>query len=1764
MATRTSWNPRLERAPEYLDDDAYAYDPAYDDLLDQGFDDYGRLTRRGANRAPNPGYDDVPGRGDLRRAVDSLARQVEAVAGQSGRAHPPAPVAAGGPSRRSHATLNALDRLEARLDALHEEAQRRGPENSGHDDLNRRFANHAEAERAKVEAMMDRHFAALDQRIAALHDLARGKNVDAIRDDLVNIGDRIEGLASSGKTVSGSIEQVHEQLGELRHRLESEGWTGANAVSAMQDRLDLITDKLAQLELTPSALSAVERGYSHILERVSRIEQLAGQNVVADDLWERLDGFRDQIGALHNNDTLSSVERRLAALSDNVDALSANRGHDPAIDRLEMKLADMARTIGIIRDRRDMHSGAIEARLADITARIDKMAKDRGRIDLTPVERQISSLASRFDQINADQQDIDLSGMEKQLATLGGRIEEMLARPAPDDRPAFDSIETRLSELQSRLEDVFKAAERSGATAESAAGLGNVEKHLTDLHGRLDDLTLATGADPADLTPIATRLDAIDGRLNGLADGVGSSAMPLELAILSDKLNLIDEQLRAIAPSSPDLPLLLERLAGIEKRMEAADRVEVDFTPLAGQIQALERLLQDRSPEEIDLQPVSGRLDTIEARLQELVSNFPAETRSVADRLDAIDRRFEQFPQAGVADLSPLNDQLVAIDRQLRELSIPESGAIDWSPITARLDAMDLRLTGHQPGEALDLGGLQEALAEIGERLDGLANGGAALAPAGTGTAGEDIQVVSERLQAIEQRLEHIQAGGSPDNENLMPLLETFEAALSKLSTSDVISALAEKVSGLHAALDGAGEATALDEMADLRNDITYLRRELRSMPMMAESEEGSAGLGSILTEIKERLDRVAEEQPVTFRDLEDQIGRVVRTIETGGAGEGSLAQIESSLASIEGHLAAGNPGAVQELLAGLPDGAQGDGAAIAALAASIEGSINELRHATEVSDEDTRRTLDALNSTMEAIVNRMAYLESAAVPQHAGMMQASGVDEEYYEPQPDTEAADMEEIPEISIGAEQAADQIPMDAEEYESEPVAEAAEIAYAAESDAAEDAQDAGGQAEMLSAEQQFEPVEQGEIEAPEEFEPPADVVEEPQHFEAPVDHAGGVDESPAGAEGSEMQPAENQPEEVDDDSQSIIGRLTSSQILKRATGGRADSFTPGAEDEAGEVDERPLEPGTDAPMDSSLVDAPSSDTAMMSGDGEAPENRTRQGAGLGDLAAASGLGFETDEESEQGSQFLSAARKAARAAVLEAANVEPAPEPAKPAARRPQKKSRVGLILAVALVLAVAFAGYKFWRGELDLNSLSLESLGIGGFSLSENASDHGANPARMAQASGPQSGTLAESAGDPSAMAPSAAGVDATGLEQVAPNAEIAFGAPESSSAMTMQVGDAISSVIAAVTEKFAQPGELAAAGRGAKDDRLGSADTIESTASVSESTANLMASGSADKADLAERTEALIAGAVAGAKSRTAALPKRTAATPHVLPMSIGSAGLRHAALAGIPEAQFEIASRFADGSGVRTDLKTAALWYEKAAREGLVPAQFRLGSLFEKGRGVPLDRIRAARLYAAAAEAGNAKAMHNLAVLYAEGGAGEPDLAKSAEWFRRAAEHGVRDSQFNAGILYARGLGVQRDYSEAYKWFTIAAKSGDEQAARRRDKIAASMTQDEISRALATADIFQPIPLVPEANAIHVPKGGWATAAAKAGPSGAELISRIQALLAERGFEPGPADGVMGRRTAGAIEAFQMEAGLPITGKPDLTVLSALKTIAD
>lgn len=57
--------------------------------------------------------------------------------------------------------------------------------------------------------------------------------------------------------------------------------------------------------------------------------------------------------------------------------------------------------------------------------------------------------------------------------------------------------------------------------------------------------------------------------------------------------------------------------------------------------------------------------------------------------------------------------------------------------------------------------------------------------------------------------------------------------------------------------------------------------------------------------------------------------------------------------------------------------------------------------------------------------------------------------------------------------------------------------------------------------------------------------------------------------------------------------------------------------------------------------------------------------------------------------------------------------------------------------------------------------------------------------------------------------------------------------------------------------------------------------------------------------------------------------------------------------------------------------------------------------------------------------------------------------------------------------------------------------------------------------------------------------------------------LTQIQRLLSELGYGPLSADGVMGENTSSAIQRFELDRGLPITGKPTSEIVARLEMVS-
>ena len=251
-------------------------------------------------------------------------------------------------------------------------------------------------------------------------------------------------------------------------------------------------------------------------------------------------------------------------------------------------------------------------------------------------------------------------------------------------------------------------------------------------------------------------------------------------------------------------------------------------------------------------------------------------------------------------------------------------------------------------------------------------------------------------------------------------------------------------------------------------------------------------------------------------------------------------------------------------------------------------------------------------------------------------------------------------------------------------------------------------------------------------------------------------------------------------------------------------------------------------------------------------------------------------------------------------------------------------------------------------------------------------------------------------------------------------------------------------------------------------------------------------------------------------------------------------------ARAGDPKAQYDLGMLHLSGRLGDKNPTEAAKWFERAAEQGAANAQFNLGVLYLRGEGVAQNDKLAFFWYQSAAEQNFPQAQHNLATAYAEGKGIARSYPKAAEWFTRSAEAGLGQSQYSLGALHERGLITgQPNAVEARRWYERALAQGDTRASVRLAVLDAPRLPVETSPAVRM--VTAPVTVPPSSSAI-----------------GRAEIRQIQTLLNGMKFNPGPADGQMGRRTADAIRLYQKFAGMDEDGAPSRELLEDLRAVAN
>lgn len=155
---------------------------------------------------------------------------------------------------------------------------------------------------------------------------------------------------------------------------------------------------------------------------------------------------------------------------------------------------------------------------------------------------------------------------------------------------------------------------------------------------------------------------------------------------------------------------------------------------------------------------------------------------------------------------------------------------------------------------------------------------------------------------------------------------------------------------------------------------------------------------------------------------------------------------------------------------------------------------------------------------------------------------------------------------------------------------------------------------------------------------------------------------------------------------------------------------------------------------------------------------------------------------------------------------------------------------------------------------------------------------------------------------------------------------------------------------------------------------------------------------------------------------------------------------------------------------------------------------------------------------------------------------------------FAPLADQGNADAQNMLGYMYAKGQGVPQDFVQAHVWFNLAATADKGGAADLRNEIAKLMSPSQIAEAQGMARQWGP------AQAMSAMTAATPAMATPSGLSQRELVAAIQENLNALGYNAGPADGDMGRRTQSAISGFQHDRVLAIDGQPTEELLASLR----
>jgi localization factor PodJL len=346
--------------------------------------------------------------------------------------------------------------------------------------------------------------------------------------------------------------------------------------------------------------------------------------------------------------------------------------------------------------------------------------------------------------------------------------------------------------------------------------------------------------------------------------------------------------------------------------------------------------------------PTTAPQATSEAAALERPIEFP----DLEAQLRRITAQIESLRPSAELDkvIAGFRSDLAEIRLQLTE-ALPRQAV---ESLCAEVEALARRID-HSRESAADsdaIAGIERGLGEIRDALRDM-------------KTAENLVGFDEALKALTQKLDLIIAKEDPAAlEQLETAIGALRGVVSHVASNDALSKVAEDVRGLAARVDALAKGAATGHaVSALESRIDTLADALN-----ASTEAGQTvprKLEKLLSSLIEKLELVRQTatDPSVFKRLEEQIAQLIGRLEASDAQLGNLATIERTLADLLAHI---------DKLRGGNDADVGPMPRPAAVAA-IAQDVAEIKRG----ERRTQDSLEAVHSTVEQVVGRLAMIES-------------------------------------------------------------------------------------------------------------------------------------------------------------------------------------------------------------------------------------------------------------------------------------------------------------------------------------------------------------------------------------------------------------------------------------------------------------------------------------------------------------------------------------------------------------------------------------------------------------------------------------------------------------------------------------------------------------------------------------------------------------------------------------------------------------------